>query len=199
MPVSEQWFPHTLAYTHTRFNSPFIGYLPINLIYSSMPLQDRTNEFLSCVESIRNRSSLPPRNTDKQRLLDKQTRADAKSEFTRMASAIGKDISSSTAKLGKLAQCGLPYPLLRVAESLTALLQWQNGKHYSTIGRSRSAYVALALRLLSRSSHLMTVPGTHFRYQARYCKYQQANCDSPGVCETTQGTGQLQVGRREAG
>jgi hypothetical protein len=114
-----------------------------------MPLQDRTNEFLACVESIRNRSSLPPRNTDKQRLLDKQTRADAKSEFTRMASSIGRDISSTTTKLGKLAQCVLPCPLFRVAEPLIALLQWRNGKHYSTTGRSRSAYVAHALRLLS--------------------------------------------------
>jgi len=70
-----------------------------------MPLQDRTNEFLSCVESIRSRSSLPPKNPGKQRLLDKQARADSKSEFTRMASAIGKDISSTTLKLGKLAQC----------------------------------------------------------------------------------------------
>ena len=114
--------PHTPAYTHTRFSTPFIGYLPINLIYSSMPVQDRTNEFLACVESIRNRSSLPVRNTDKQRLLDKQARADTKSEFARMASAIGKDISSTTTKLGKLAQCALPYPLFRVAEPLTALL-----------------------------------------------------------------------------
>jgi hypothetical protein len=114
-----------------------------------MPLQDRTNEFLACVESIRNRSSLPPRNTDKQRLLDKQARADAKSEFTRMASSIGRDISSTTTKLGKLAQCMHPYPLLRVPEPLTALLQWRNGKHFSMTGRSRSVYVSLALRLMS--------------------------------------------------
>jgi len=69
-----------------------------------MPLQDRTNEFLACVESIRSRSSLPPKNPGKQRLLDKQARADSKSDFTRMASTIGKDISSTTVKLGKLAQ-----------------------------------------------------------------------------------------------
>ncbi|KAI0257028.1 snare protein SED5/Syntaxin 5 [Lactifluus subvellereus] len=69
-----------------------------------MPVQDRTDEFLACVESIRNRSSLPPRNPDKQRLLDKQARADGKSEFTRMASGIGNDISNTTIKLGKLAQ-----------------------------------------------------------------------------------------------
>ena len=114
-----------------------------------MPVQDRTNEFLACVESIRNRSSLPARNTDKQRLLDKQARADSKSEFTHMAGAIGKDISSTTAKLGKLAQCMLPYPLFRVAEPLTTLPQWRSVKRYSTTGQSRSAYVSLALRLLS--------------------------------------------------
>lgn len=74
-----------------------------------MPLQDRTNEFLACVESIRSRSSLPEKNTGKERLLDKQARADGKSEFTRMASAIGKHISSTTVKLGKLAQCRHAY------------------------------------------------------------------------------------------
>ncbi|KAH9995992.1 t-SNARE [Russula vinacea] len=69
-----------------------------------MPLQDRTNEFLSCVESIRSRSSLPAKGPSKQRRLDDKARADSKSEFTRMASVIGKDISATTVKLGKLAQ-----------------------------------------------------------------------------------------------
>ena len=68
-----------------------------------MPVQDRTNEFRACVESIRNRSSLPLRAEAKQRLL--QTRAEgSKLEFTRMASAIGKDISGTSIKLGKLGQ-----------------------------------------------------------------------------------------------
>jgi syntaxin 5 len=62
-----------------------------------MPLQDRTNEFLSCVESIRSRSSLPAKVPSKQR-------RDNKTEFTRIASVIGKDISATTVKLGKLAQ-----------------------------------------------------------------------------------------------
>jgi syntaxin 5 len=87
-----------------------------------MPVQDRTNEFLACVDSIRNRSSLPQRNPDKQRFLDKQARADSKSEFTRMASTIGKDISNTTVKLGKLAQCAHEYSLLHMSESLTVLL-----------------------------------------------------------------------------
>jgi len=69
-----------------------------------MPLQDRTNEFLACVESIRTRSSLPAKPPGTQRLLDKQAHADGKSEFTRMANAIGKDIGGTTIKLGKLAQ-----------------------------------------------------------------------------------------------
>ncbi len=72
-----------------------------------MPVQDRTNEFRACVESIRNRSSLPPRGSEaKQRLLQSQGKeGDGKSEFTRMANAIAKDISSTGIKLGKLAQC----------------------------------------------------------------------------------------------
>ena len=71
-----------------------------------MPVQDRTNEFRACVESIRNRSSLPARGAEaKQRLLQSQGRDGVKSEFTQMASAIAKDISSTSIKLGKLGQC----------------------------------------------------------------------------------------------
>ncbi|KAF7339261.1 Integral membrane protein sed5 [Mycena sanguinolenta] len=66
------------------------------------PLQDRTNEFRSCVESIRSRSA-GPRADAKQRLL-RNGKTSTKSEFSRMASTIGKDISSTTIKLGKLAQ-----------------------------------------------------------------------------------------------
>ncbi|KAG1757794.1 t-SNARE [Suillus lakei] len=67
-----------------------------------MAIQDRTHEFRSCVESIRNRSALPPRTAEaKQRLLQSHSNGEAKSEFSRMASAIGKDISSTTIKLGK--------------------------------------------------------------------------------------------------
>ncbi|TFK56571.1 t-SNARE [Heliocybe sulcata] len=71
-----------------------------------MPVQDRTNEFRSCVESIRSRSSLPSRNAEsKQRLLNGHaSKRGDKSEFSRMAAVIGKDISSTTVKLGKLAQ-----------------------------------------------------------------------------------------------
>lgn len=74
-----------------------------------MPIQDRTNEFRACVESIRNRSSLPPHGSEaKQRLLQYQKDGDAKSEFTKMASAIAKDISGTGIKLGKLSQCTSP-------------------------------------------------------------------------------------------
>ncbi|KAJ7246281.1 t-SNARE [Mycena haematopus] len=67
------------------------------------PIQDRTNEFRSCVESIRSRSSGPRGADAKQRLL-RNGKTTTKSEFSRMASTIGKDISSTTLKLGKLAQ-----------------------------------------------------------------------------------------------
>ncbi|PIL31706.1 hypothetical protein GSI_06409 [Ganoderma sinense ZZ0214-1] len=71
-----------------------------------MPVQDRTNEFRACVESIRSRSSVPARSNaeQKQRLLQQSKSGGSKSEFTKIASAIGKDISSTTIKLGKLAQ-----------------------------------------------------------------------------------------------
>ncbi|KAG5654717.1 hypothetical protein H0H81_007473 [Sphagnurus paluster] len=71
-----------------------------------MPVQDRTNEFKACVDSIRSRSSVPARGSEaRQRLLQSNGKPGGnKSEFSRMASAIGKDISSTSLKLNKLAQ-----------------------------------------------------------------------------------------------
>ena len=67
--------------------------------------QDRTNEFKACVDSIRNRSALGNRNSEaKQRLLQ-SNKPPGKGEFSYMALSIGKDISSTTVKLNKLAQC----------------------------------------------------------------------------------------------
>ncbi|KIK70809.1 hypothetical protein GYMLUDRAFT_147832 [Collybiopsis luxurians FD-317 M1] len=68
-----------------------------------MPTQDRTNEFQTCVDSIVTRSSTPSRRDQKQRLLQNGKSA-PKSEFSRIASGIGKDISSTNIKLGKLSQ-----------------------------------------------------------------------------------------------
>ncbi|KIK07501.1 hypothetical protein K443DRAFT_673412 [Laccaria amethystina LaAM-08-1] len=68
-----------------------------------MSIQDRTHEFKSCVDSIRSRSAAPQRRQDvKQPFLN--AKSHTKSEFSRMASSIGKDISSTTLKLSKLAQ-----------------------------------------------------------------------------------------------
>jgi len=70
-----------------------------------MSIQDRTNEFKACVDSIRNRSAFSSRNADaKQRLIETKLSGN-KSEFSRMANAIGKDISSTNIKLNKLGQC----------------------------------------------------------------------------------------------
>jgi syntaxin 5 len=71
-----------------------------------MPIQDRTNEFRACVDSIRSRSSARGGSDVRQRLLTREKGGD-KSEFSRMASAISKEISSTSLKLGKLAQCKL--------------------------------------------------------------------------------------------
>jgi len=67
-----------------------------------MPIQDRTVEFRACVESIQKRSARG--SESKQRLVQPNGKASNKSDFSRMASAIGKDISSTTVKLGRLAQ-----------------------------------------------------------------------------------------------
>jgi syntaxin 5 len=74
-----------------------------------MPVQDRTNEFRACVDSIRTRSSYPARGGAKDKLLQSpnghgSAKNGQKSEFSRMAMAIGKEISSTTLKLQKLAQ-----------------------------------------------------------------------------------------------
>ncbi|KDR85402.1 hypothetical protein GALMADRAFT_52516 [Galerina marginata CBS 339.88] len=70
-----------------------------------MSIQDRTHEFKSCVDSIRNRTALGNRGLDaKQRLIQANAKSGSKGEFSRMASSIGKDISSTTIKLNKLGQ-----------------------------------------------------------------------------------------------
>ncbi|KAH8835843.1 t-SNARE [Flagelloscypha sp. PMI_526] len=70
------------------------------------PVQDRTNEFQACVDSIRNRSHVSARQESKQRLLNGSAgrHSKPKSEFSQMASAIGKNISSTNLKLNKLGQ-----------------------------------------------------------------------------------------------
>ncbi|KAF5385524.1 hypothetical protein D9757_005430 [Collybiopsis confluens] len=65
-----------------------------------MPVQDRTHEFLTCVDSILSRSALSSRKDAKQKLL----KSTPQSEFSRIANGIGKDISGTNAKLGKLSQ-----------------------------------------------------------------------------------------------
>lgn len=99
------------------------------LVVVLMPVQDRTNEFRSCVESIRSRSSIPARGSEaKQKLLQPNGKAgSSKSEFSRMASAIGKDISSATIKLSKLAQREYFF-VCRTTHTYGS--QWRNVKPY---------------------------------------------------------------------
>ncbi|QRV97362.1 Integral membrane protein sed5 [Ceratobasidium sp. AG-Ba] len=64
-----------------------------------MPVQDRTLEFRTCVDSIRNRSANLPK--PRRQVAGP---SGSKSEFARMAGAIGRDIAGTTVKLEKLAQ-----------------------------------------------------------------------------------------------
>ena len=125
-----------------------------------MPVQDRTNEFRACVESIRNRSSLPQRGSEaKQRLLQGKD-GDGKSEFTRMANAIAKDISSTGIKLGKLAQCA--YLSLYSLVILLRIKQWQNEKLSLTTVLWKSVYALCPPAPTPRSRMLTaTFVGTH--------------------------------------
>ncbi|GAA96134.1 hypothetical protein E5Q_02794 [Mixia osmundae IAM 14324] len=71
---------------------------------STSKATSRTAEFKSCVETIRLRSAHLP-SEHKQRLLPSGSSQPAqRTEFARQAAQIGKDIQSTTAKLGKLAQ-----------------------------------------------------------------------------------------------
>lgn len=88
----------------TRFPSIplFLSHLDY-LNYTRMAVQDRTTEFRACVSSIQNRTAA--RNPVKQPLLQNGKHSTHKSEFSRMAASIGKDLSKTTANLGRLAQC----------------------------------------------------------------------------------------------
>ena len=66
-----------------------------------MPIQDRSNEFRSCVQSIRSRSNVPPA---KQRLLNKRSGDAEKSEFAVAAKGVSKAVAATALKLNKLGQ-----------------------------------------------------------------------------------------------
>lgn len=157
-----------------------------------MPVQDRTNEFRSCVESIRSRSSLPRGADAKQRLL-RDGKTTTKSEFSRMASTIGKDISSTTIKLGKLAQRTHTSSVSRAIIHAHSL-QSQNGKPCLTIGLLRLACVRPMCFCLWCIQFSI---GTHLHNQTRHCEYQQANSGAAVLREAAE-CARVQVGRRKA-
>lgn len=70
---------------------------------------DRTAEFHAAVASVPSRSSKSP--AESRRLLSSNyselpsSKSTPKSEFSRMAAKIGRDINSTGAKLQRLAQC----------------------------------------------------------------------------------------------
>lgn len=133
---------------------------------SSLPsmasIQDRTHEFRTCVDSIRKRSAHG--SEAKQRLLQNGG-PKPKSEFSRMASAIGKDISSTTIKLNKLGQRASSSFLFPMFSKSQPLVQSRNAKLSSTTGQSKlvSAPASTLQTAVSKG-----VPGTHFHRQARY-------------------------------
>ena len=95
----------SLPYSYISFSGETaLSYFHLIKRYT-MPTQDRTNEFRACVESIRNRSSISSRAAEQRQALLQRHGKENKSDFSRMASAISKDINTTTLKLGKLAQC----------------------------------------------------------------------------------------------
>ena len=91
--------------------TPFLIQRPILWCVTEMGV-DRTSEFHAAVHSISQRASKSP--LESRRLLSSsssfnsnasQTKPTPKSQFSRMASKIGHDIASTSAKLQRLAQC----------------------------------------------------------------------------------------------
>lgn len=158
-----------------------------------MPVQDRTTEFHTCVESIRNRSSLPRAAEQKQRLLQGQGKESSKSEFSSLASAIAKDINGTTVRLGKLAQCEC---LIRQNTLSLIVEKWQNARRCLMIVPSKLAYVSLNQRCLSNlTSHN---PGIDLHNQTRYRRYQQTDSWPADLCQAAQHPRVRQVCRGKA-
>jgi len=81
------------------------NYFAHRLTLRLMSVQDRTTEFKTCVDSIRNRSALGTRTADAKQRLIQAKNVGSKGEFSRLATGIGKEISSTNIKLNKLGQC----------------------------------------------------------------------------------------------
>lgn len=140
----------------TQLPVSFVHYIPFEPDRHNMSIQDRTNEFKACVDSINNRSAFGKRGADsKQRLI--QTRSATKGEFSRMASAIGKEISSTNIKLNKLGQCASPSFFFQQVLTMTG--QWRSGRHCLTTGQLRLVYASFETcwRVLSQYK----IIGTH--------------------------------------
>lgn len=151
----------------------------------TMPVQDRTNEFRACVESIRNRSSFPQRGAEaKQRLLPNGKGPESKSEFTRMASNIAKEISSTTIKLGKLAQRESPIPQVVAVSSLGAVAKRK------TLFDDRPVEISVCSSLVHPLCPMYRrnppLPGTHLHHQTRHCEHQQGDSCPSVVRQATQ-------------
>jgi Syntaxin-5 N-terminal, Sly1p-binding domain len=142
-----------------------------------MPVTDRTNEFRACVESIRNRSSIPNREAQDKQRVPNGTGKPSKSEFARMASAIGKDITNTTTKLDKLAQCMWYNPRDNRMDS---------NAFFRLVAKRKTLFddrpVEISVSLPKRTHfpigallEFIEITGAHLHYQARYCKPQQTD------------------------
>jgi len=90
------------------------SYTTIQIMLS---VKDRTSEFHAAVDTIKNRSfggSFHARNLEHRRPLLNENKGNGKgrtnrSEFSKMAAAIGRDINATAGKLQKLTKCKLNY------------------------------------------------------------------------------------------
>lgn len=94
---------HTSTATHSR-SSTLALVLPA-FSRASMPALNRTPEFFAAVETARHRGASTPDSQSKQRLLrDKNTVGQKRSDFTKAALQIAKELQAAMVKLDKLAQ-----------------------------------------------------------------------------------------------
>lgn len=92
---------HTSAATHLRSSTFPVALLP----RANMPALNRTPEFFAAVETARHRGAGTADSQSKQRLLrDKTSVGQKRSDFTKAALQIAKELQAAMVKLDKLAQ-----------------------------------------------------------------------------------------------
>ncbi|POW11160.1 hypothetical protein PSHT_08458 [Puccinia striiformis] len=151
---------------------------------------DRTQEFKSCVASIRSRTTLQLVPEHKQRLLDssspnrKNKRSPgARGEFARLAGMIGKDIQQTTLKLSQLAQLAKRKTLFDDRPNLST----NRGQKQPVDEHNNNVVMMLQSKLADTSLGFKDVLEIRTQnMKATRDRSEQFHFNTPGVTTTTQ-------------